>query len=230
VATLTDGKAAVVFDFYGTLTRLGRNEVWNDHAAQLAALLGVSTDALMQALDQSYPERFTGALGGLRETLAALAGRLGVQLSSEQLDEAVALRRSVQETMFTLRPEAVPAISELRNRGLRIGLVSDCTSELPDAWPRLPVAPLIDAPVFSCVERTRKPDPRLFLTVAERLQVDPADCVYVGDGGGRELTGSSGVGMHAILLAGPDWHGQRVYEREDAWTGPRISSLTDLLG
>jgi putative hydrolase of the HAD superfamily len=230
VATLTDGKAAVVFDFYGTLTRLGRNEVWNDHAAQLAALLGVSTDALMQALDQSYPERFTGALGGLRETLAALAGRLGVQLSSEQLDEAVALRRSVQETMFTLRPEAVPVISELRNRGLRIGLVSDCTSELPDAWPRLPVAPLIDAPVFSCVERTRKPDPRLFLTVAERLQVDPADCVYVGDGGGRELTGSSGVGMHAILLAGPDWHGQRVYEREDAWTGPRISSLTDLLG
>ncbi len=229
VARLTDGKAAIVFDFYGTLTPLGRNEVWQDHAAQLAGVLGVSPEALMQVLDDTYPERFTGAFGGLRETLAALAGRLGVQLSGERLDEAVALRRNVQESMFRLRPEAVPVISELRDRGLRTGLVSDCTSELPDAWPRLPVAGLIEAPVFSCVERTRKPDPRLFLTVAGRLRVDPADCVYVGDGGGRELTGSSAVGMYAILLAGPDWHGQRVYEREDTWTGPRIGSLTELL-
>jgi putative hydrolase of the HAD superfamily len=229
VARLTDSKTAVVFDFYGTLTPLGRNEVWNDHAAQLAAVIGVSGDALQRVLDQTYPERFTGALGGLRETIATLAERLGVQLSDEQLDRAVALRQGVQESMFVLRPETVPVISELKDRGLRIGLVSDCTSELPNAWPRLPVAPLVDAPVFSCVERTRKPDPRLFLTVADRLGVEPADCVYVGDGGGRELTGSSGVGMHAILLAGPDWHGQRVYEREDTWTGPRISSLTELL-
>jgi putative hydrolase of the HAD superfamily len=117
----------------------------------------------------------------------------------------------------------------LRDRGLRIGLVSDCTSELPDAWPRLAVAPFVDAPVFSCVERTRKPDPRLFHAVADRLPADPAACLYIGDGGGRELTGASSIGMRAVLLAGPDWHEHRDHRTEADWAGPRISSLLDLV-
>ena len=108
--------------------------------------------------------------------------------------------------------------------------MSDCTSELPDAWPRLPLAALVDAPVFSCVERTRKPDPRLFRTVAAA----PAGrtqraCLYIGDGGGRELTGASAIGMRAVLLAGADWHQHRDHRTEADWAGPRISSLTDLV-
>jgi putative hydrolase of the HAD superfamily len=79
------------------------------------------------------------------------------------------------------------------------------------------------------VERTRKPDPRLFHTVAQRLQADAAACVYVGDGGGRELTGASAIGMRAVLLAGPDWYQHRDHRTEADWAGPRISSLTDLL-
>jgi putative hydrolase of the HAD superfamily len=132
--------------------------------------------------------------------------------------------------MFELRPEALKVIGALRSAGLRTGLVSDCTTELPAAWPRLAVSALIDAPVFSCVERIRKPDPRLFRKVAADLGAEPEACVYVGDGGGGELTGASGVGMRAVLLAGPDWHDHHDPRREAGWTGMRISSLTELIG
>jgi putative hydrolase of the HAD superfamily len=230
VTGMTDGLTAVVFDFYGTLTPVSAPGSWADHVARLAALLGVSPGALDEALDASYPERATGKLGDARQTLRTLAARLGADPPEDKLDEAYRMRQRIQESLMRLRPEAVPVIEALRERGLRIGLVSDCTSELPNAWPRLPVARLVDAPVFSCVEGTRKPDPRLFRAVAERLRADPAGCLYVGDGGGRELTGSSAVGMHAVLLAGPDWPGYRVYDREDGWKGSRISSLTELLG
>ncbi len=229
VTGLTDGMTAVVFDFYGTLTPVSPSEAWAANGAQLAAVIGVPVDDLMRAFDESFPERISGALGDVRETMQAICHRLGVQLSDERLDEAARTRRAVQESMFALRPEALPVTGALRDRGLRIGLVSDCTSELPDAWPRLPLAAQIDAPVFSCVERTRKPDPRLFRTVAERLSAEPAACVYVGDGGGRELTGASGIGMRAVLLAGADWHAHRDHRTEADWAGPRINSLTDLL-
>jgi putative hydrolase of the HAD superfamily len=229
VPGLTDAMAAVVFDFYGTLTPVSPAEAWTEHVSQLAALLGVTPQDLVRALDESYPERFTGALGGLRETLQTLAARMGAQVSDQRLDEACRLRAEIQESGFRLRPEALPVIGQLRDRGLRIGLVSDCTSELPAAWPRLPLAGVVDAPVFSCVEGIRKPDPRLFRKVAAELGVDPAACLYVGDGGGRELTGSSAVGMRAVLLAGPDWHSHRVYDRERGWTGLRISSLEELV-
>jgi len=219
---------AVVFDFFGTLTPVSPSQVWAGNAARLAAVLGVSVGSLLQELDDSFPERISGALGDVRQTMHVLAGRLGVQLTEEQLDEASATRRSVQESMFTLRPEALGVIERLRSEGLKTGLVSDCTSELPDAWPGLPVAAVIDAPVFSCVEGTRKPDPRLFRKVAADLGTEPARCVYVGDGGGQELTGASALGMRAVLLAGPDWHAHDDRRRESGWTGPRIGSLTEL--
>jgi len=228
VTGLTQGMRAVVFDFFGTLTPVSPSEVWATNAAKLAAVLGVGGASLLQVLDDSFPERISGALGDVRQTLQALAGRLGVRPTEEQLDEAIAARRSVQEAMFTLRPEALGVIAQLRSAGLKTGLVSDCTSELPDAWARLPLAAVIDAPVFSCIEGTRKPDPRLFRKVAAELGTEPAECVYIGDGGGQELTGASALGMRAVLLAGPDWHAHGDRRREAGWTGPRIGSLTEL--
>jgi putative hydrolase of the HAD superfamily len=228
VTGLTDGMTAVVFDFYGTLTPVSPSEAWAGNAAKLAAVMGVSPAALVHVLDDSFPERISGALGGVRETMAAVAERLGVRLSHQQLDEAAETRRAVQESMFELRPEALGVIGRLRSAGFRIGLVSDCTTELPDAWSRLPLASVVDAPVFSCVEGTRKPDPRLFRKAAADLGTEPGRCVYVGDGGGRELTGASGIGMRAVLLAGPDWHAHRDHNRESDWTGLRIGSLTEL--
>jgi len=229
VADLTDGMTAVVFDFFGTLTPVNPNEVWATNAAQLAAIFGVAPADLLRVMDESFPERISGAFGGVRETMQVIGDKLGVDVTDEQLDEVSRTRRELQESMFALRPEALDVISLLRDRGHRIGMVSDCTSELPDAWPQLPLAPLVDAPVFSCVERTRKPDPRLFHAVADRLGTNPAACLYVGDGGGGELTGASGIGMRAVLLAGPDWHAHRDHRTDADWAGPRISSLLDLL-
>ena len=71
----------------------------------LAGVLGVPAAALVQVLDDSFPERISGALGDVRQTMQTVAGRLGVSLTPGQLDQAVATRQTVQEAMFTLRPE-----------------------------------------------------------------------------------------------------------------------------
>jgi putative hydrolase of the HAD superfamily len=229
---LVSSKTAVVFDFYGTLTPVGRPQAWTASTARMAQAMGVAPEALVPVLAETFSERMTGAYGDVRHTMEALATRLGVQLTAGQLDTITRIRREIQEASFVLRPEALRVLTRLRDRGLRLGLVSDCTTELPDAWPRLPLASLIAAPVFSCIEHMRKPDPRLFRTVASRLAVEPAQCVYVGDGGGGELTGASDVGMTAVLLAGDDWLHNRTSStwRGDAdWPGKRIASLTELL-
>jgi putative hydrolase of the HAD superfamily len=229
---LVRGKAAVVFDFYGTLTPVGRPQAWAATTARMAEAMGVTPDALARVLTETFPDRITGAYGDVRGTMQSLARLLGVEVTPPQLDNLTRIRREVQATSFDLRPEALPVLTRLHDRGCRLGLVSDCTSELPDAWPGLPVASLIVDPVFSCIERTRKPDPRLFRTAASRLGVDPADCLYVGDGGGHELSGASGVGMTAVLLAGHDWHLNRAFSNwrgEADWPGERVESLTDLV-
>jgi putative hydrolase of the HAD superfamily len=225
---LLGGVGAVVFDFYGTLTPSTPAAVWLEHVRLVAAAMGVDGGALGAALRASAAERFTGALGGLPETLRALAGRLGAELSDLQLAEACRVRRTVQRKLLALRPEALPTISWLRERGLKIGVLSDCTVELPEAWPGLPVSALVDAAVFSCEVGLRKPDARLFALVTDRLGVSPANCLYVGDGGGHELSGARSAGLRPVMLAGRDWHQGDVHDREDDWDGPRIGSLADL--
>lgn len=225
---LADGFAAVVFDFFGTLTPGTPDEVWLDHAARLAAVLDVDGPALRAALHASFPERATGSLGDLPQTLRFLAGQFGVQLTGDRLAVACRVRRQFQCGLFALRPEALPAIRSLRARGLKIGVLSDCTAELPDAWPELGVSGLVDAPVFSCVVGIRKPDARLFAKVSGDLGVDPGGCLYVGDGGSRELSGARLAGMHAVLLAAGDRPAGSGYDRERDWDGPSIGSLDEL--
>jgi putative hydrolase of the HAD superfamily len=229
---LTAGLRAVVFDFFGTLTPVAPAQVWANNAASLAAAMGVPAAEVVRVLDETFPERITGALGGVAQTMQALAGRLGVALSESQLAHASRVRRERQEAMFALRPEALGVIAALRDRRLRIGLVSDCTIELPEAWPALPLSGLVDVPVFSCTEGMRKPDPRLFRKVAAGLAVEPGACLYVGDGGGGELAGAAAVGMVAVLLAGADWDNHPMPALGPGairWTGARISALTELV-
>jgi putative hydrolase of the HAD superfamily len=203
--------------------------VWDIYTARSAAPLGISPQAWRRTLDASYYERATGALGDLPATFRELARRNGVEPSDDALAAAVAARLESQRELLTLRPDAIDVLTRVRAVGLRVGVLSDCTIELAQNWDELPLAPLVDARVLSCEQGRRKPDPELFLLIASLLAVAPEDCLYVGDGGGNELTGASGCGMRAVLLRADDWHTSTAHDREVGWQGEAVSTLSQVL-
>jgi putative hydrolase of the HAD superfamily len=83
---------------------------------------------------------------------------------------------------------------------LKIGVLSDCTDEIPILWPASVYADLVDAAVFSCVLGVRKPDQRTYAAVLTDLHVPAERCVYVGDGGSSELSGARTAGLRPVLL------------------------------
>ena len=125
--------------------------------------------------------------------------------------------------------ETLATLTQLRNDGYQIGLVSDCTAEVPTLWSAMPLAPLIDHPVFSCREGITKPDPRIYLLACDRLGVSPEQCLYVGDGSSQELTGASAVGMRAVMVGSAPVEFAGV-DRTDAlnWGGERIAALREV--
>lgn len=219
---------AVVIDFFGTLTVSAPDQVWMDAAAASAAPLGLPAEQWRAALDASFVERATGAIGDLAESYRELARRCGVSPSEAALAAACRARIESQNMLFRFRPDVPAALAVLRERGFRLGLLSDCTQELPAAWPALAVAEFFDTAVFSCAEGIKKPDPAFFQVVCDRLGVAPGQCLYVGDGGSRELSGAAGVGMTAMMLRGDDWHSNSAHDREDDWPGPEIGSFAEL--
>ncbi|MET7971359.1 HAD family hydrolase [Micromonospora sp. NPDC005305] len=217
---------AVLFDFFGTLTRCVQR---GSAHRTIAELLGCSVDTLIEVLDRSYYQRASGRFGGAEETLRWVCGQAGVHPSDEAVRAAVASRHRAVRADTRLRAEAVPVLAALRGQGVRTGLISDCTHELPAFLPQLAVAPLLDVRVFSVQVGRCKPDAALYLTACHRLDLTPADCLYVGDGGSQELTGAERAGMTAVRLAAPDLARHMVFNADHGWDGRALTSLTEVL-
>jgi putative hydrolase of the HAD superfamily len=218
---------AVVFDFFGTLTRSVQR---GPQHAEIARILGCDPDAVIGVLDRSFHARARGLFGSAEATLRWVSEQAGGRPERGQLRAAMAARIEALQTDTRLRPDAVTALYALKRLGLATGVISDCTHELPAFLPRLPVAPLLDARIFSVEEGRCKPDPLIYLAACRELNVRPQECLYVGDGGSRELTGATEVGMTAVRLTAPDLADHLVFDADDEFAGPSIGSLMEVLG
>jgi len=222
---------AVVFDLWGTLVP---QFDYAEFAAALNAMadaVGVDRGTFHQAWYDLWRERATGFFPTIQATLEHICAANGGSPSEEQLTQAVRIRYAFSRAVLVgrPRPDAVATLKALRARGLRLGLVSNCSAEVPDIWHETPFAPLVDIPVFSCTVGIKKPDQRIYRMACDRLGVAPEECVYVGDGFDQELQGAKAVGMWPILMAPPNERPPDTIEWEgDTWRGDRIETLAQV--
>jgi putative hydrolase of the HAD superfamily len=217
---------AVLFDFFGTLTTAVARGPWH---ASIARRLGCDPDAFTKVLDRSFRVRARGKLGTAETTLRWVCDQLGADPNPEVLRAALRARVAAVRADTRLRPDALTALAAVRARGVRTAVVSDCGYELPAFLPELPVAGLLDASVFSVDVGECKPHRAMYAAACRLLGVAPAQCLYVGDGGGRELTGALAAGMGAVRLAARDLGGHLVFRPDHDFAGPIVTSLTEAL-
>ena len=223
--------AAVIFDLFGTLVDLFPYQEYQHELREMAKVLCAPPDDLVRLWRDTWEERATGAIPTLEAIIEHLCHTLGLQPTEAQLAAAARIRLALTQRNLTPRRDAVATLEWLKTSGVKTGLISDCTCEVPLLWPATPFAPLIEAPVFSCAVGLKKPAPQIYEIACERLGVRPEDCLYVGDGSSRELTGAAAVGMTPVLIRVPheDTHEALRYEAED-WEGPMIRALSEVRG
>jgi putative hydrolase of the HAD superfamily len=119
---------------------------------------------------------------------------------------------------FELYDDAPPVLAELREQGLRIGLVSNSARDVREFASHHGLE--VDAGISSFHHGHTKPHASIFRAVLDLLEVEPADAVMVGDTIADDIEGAVALGMRAILLDREGRHPE--FE-------PRIESLNDLL-
>ncbi len=222
---------AVIFDLFGTLVETSTIDEYKKILAEMADVLRAPRDEFTRLWFQTFNQRVTGELPSPERNIRYVCDKLGVRVTDEQVKEASRIRRDYTRSCNIPRPDALDTMALLKEKGLKIGLISDCAGEVPICWEDTPLAPMIDTPMFSCSVGIKKPDARIYLMAASQLGVNPKDCLYVGDGSSHELTGAQKVGMHPVLIRVPHEDGTQVYRvDEEEWHGPRISSLSEVLG
>jgi putative hydrolase of the HAD superfamily len=151
-----------------------------------------------------------------------------IGIVGDDAERLLDLRRSFSSALLkSPREGVIETLHELRQCGIRTGLITVCSEDVVDVWNETPFSGLFEAEVFSCSCGYRKPDPRLYLQACQELDVDPAEALYVGDGSNDELAGAERVGMRAVLVhrAGEE----PLWPEVRDWSGPRITSIPEVL-
>lgn len=220
---------AVIFDLFGTLVP---NMSLSEHRAvlaQMARLLSAPPDAFEQLWFDTFNERSTGIFQSPDDNVEYICRTLGVSVNETQVKLATQTRFEYSVKSMIPRPEAIEMLSQLKSLGYKTGLISDCSAEVPAIWETIPFAGLIDIPIFSCSVGIKKPDPRIYQLSANQLAVKPQECLYIGDGSSRELSGAMQAGMNPVLIRTlDDPNDAHQIEAED-WDGLTISSLRYVL-
>lgn len=220
---------AVIFDLFDTLTVPYDDGDFSATLAAMASAVDAPPAALAEVWDRNWKPLMRGDFADSVAAVREACRTLALTCSSEREEVAAGAWDAWIRRAMTPTPEAQPTLTALRRDGRRIGLISDSPPGVPRLWSASPLAPLVDAAVFSCEVRLTKPDPAIYLHACERLGEPPSACLYVADGVGRELTGAAQVGMTPVLLRrpGPPPNDYRRDARE--WRGPTVTSIASLV-
>jgi putative hydrolase of the HAD superfamily len=206
----------VIFDLWDTLVRWDV-EGWETLYGRMAERVGMEPEEFRAHWDSFRP---SSSRGPIRDTFDA-AG------FGEHADDLMRMRRDVIERALVPIDGAVETISSLRERGLRVGLISSCSQEVPDLWSQTPFADLVDEPVFSCSVGLNKPEAEIYELACARLGVEPAEALFVGDGANDELAGAERAGLRAACFIPP--HRDEPFWFEARGWEPTIRDLRDVL-
>jgi putative hydrolase of the HAD superfamily len=187
---------AVLVDGMGTLVRL------EPPAPALAKRLNVDVDTAERAfraevayyLEHQHEGFDTRGLARLRRRCAdVLADAAGVPREG-------ALEALLESLRFEAFPDAAPALQELRDRGLRVVVVSNWDCSLPQVLEQVGLADLVDDVVVSAVAGAAKPDRRIFEAALAAAGCAPEQAVHVGDSPDLDVAGAAEAGVRGLLL------------------------------
>lgn len=191
---------AVLFDMYETLCTHYRSPLY--FGAQIADDCGVDRNLFLSLWRDGDREtaRTLGhlTLAGMLEDILPRCG-IADPVRRAELIQLVYEKRIQCKTqcLHTLHPEILPMLHGLKARGMKLGVISNCYDEEARAIRAWTEGRCFDTLTLSCEEHLQKPDPAIFRRCMDRLDVAPEECLYIGDGGSRELEMARSLGMEA---------------------------------
>ena len=133
------------------------------------------------------------------DSLADLRAR-SAEVLSRALGQEVPVHVLVESIRFGPYPDAVPALSELRSRGLRLVCVSNWDISLREVLERCGLMDHLDGAVSSAEAEAPKPDPALLIAGCDLAGCEASEALMVGDTPEEDTAAADAAGMRSLLI------------------------------
>ena len=202
---------AIFFDLGGTLRIALLEEAYMRHARRkMAEIAGTELDvesfyALVESRYEPYRKWATGELKEAGDEELWCKWRLPDY-------DPVRIRQVCHELSFQYRQAkgrrvlvdgGYEVISELHNRGYKLGIISNLIGEheVPDWLEEDGLDQYFDAVILSSVCHLRKPGADIYRVACEAIGVAPEFCASIADNVKRDIPGAkkAGIGYHIIF-------------------------------
>jgi HAD superfamily hydrolase (TIGR01509 family) len=201
---------AALLDLYDTVAHTR----WSELSARFASELDVDLAALYRGYDRTRDERSIGAYGSREGDMIAIVEAADVDPSPTLIERLLAMETAFADTGIELWEDSLPVVDELRARGVRTALISNCSHSTRGIVDRLGLDEAFDEVVLSFEVGLRKPDPAIYRMALDRLGVVPERSVFVDDQPAY-CDGAAALGIATFLIdrsgdMTPDEDGHRV--------------------
>jgi len=198
----------------------------------------LSDEELARAFERSYAAAVAASSQGRSVTPAQqlLEAAKETGRDADPKKYLVLLQEEIQRTRFRIAPGALELTDTLRERGYRVGVISNTVGE-PGAFLRPTLTSMgfdrsVETYVFSDEQPWTKPSPEIFFYALRQLNEPPDLAVHVGDAW-ADLEGARRAGYRgAILFTGLRSYGARYRTLffPDLPEAPPTGYQTDRLG
>lgn len=186
---------AILFDLYETLVTHFDPD-WRPPRQTIAQRLGIGAEAFSELWRRYDMDWQLGEIGSYAEALEQMCATAGGTPDAAVLAELVSeYQRMTTKVFETIEPEIVAMVRALKERGHRLGIITNASDLDAEPWSGCCLAPLFDDFVASHEVGLLKRDTRIFELACERLGVQPSEAIFVGDGGGNELENAAQAGL-----------------------------------
>jgi HAD superfamily hydrolase (TIGR01509 family) len=204
----------VVFDFHHTLAHAGDPVVWLAEAwsdlgrdGDPVTTLGRDTHSEAVAfLDQLWEQARVHDPESERDLDSSrhreVFDRVIATAPGIDLELADALY-AIMHRQWDVYEDVLPVLQALRDKGIRVAMLSNVGFDLSPTLERTGVAALIDGAVMSYAVGVVKPDPGIFQRALEILALPASEVLMVGDAW-RDDGGAAALGVRTLILPRTD--------------------------
>jgi len=192
---------ALLIDLFGTLIKEGNDEIVHEQISKdLSKLVSGLNWEEHYNLYKVLVSEGLGSGEAVWEALVRISEKRGFKLNLQR-NMVYEMHVGYHAKLAELYEDAIEALELGKKLFDKIALVSDSDAGVAEEILKAKgIRHYFDAIVVSGEVGVRKPDPRLFLEAARKINVSPAACVMIGDTY-KDVEGAKTAGMKAVLLA-----------------------------
>lgn len=194
-------KSGILFDLFHTLCSIELStDIKPPESWQIMKIDQDLWNNEWQALTQ---DRILGKIHDVSLAIKNIARSIDPTISQNLIKEACITRESkFKQAIIKIDENVIEVLQNLRKKGYKLALVSNADKMEIAYWSESPIITLFDTVVFSCDIGYAKPNPEIYLYACQRLNLNPGDCIFIGDGGSDELAGAKRLGISTIQMTG----------------------------